>query len=445
LSAGSAKEAGAPHRPFMLYVAGSMALLLAIFVLGSLGHIGLYSDGSYYFLGILADRFYMVASWYRLGATLLTQSFVVLALHLGVTSIKVLAFLQSANLILVPTLCFAASTWLLRRNPLALLANTVAIACCYVPVSFYAVGEFIVLYGLFWLALVLLLFVERRDKAYFRLLIGLGLFMVASYELSLVTGLILAAICASHRAAEQESAARRSWTIALAIFLLGSLYGLIGIVFPRDPANASGFSRALLVMPGNWSLFGLCVVALLAAIAACSKRPVLVALLAALAGLLLVLARLQVPVMTTELHLGDQSQQRAQVFPLLLLASGILLTARYRPFWLGEGLRSWPLLIPLATVFLLYASDIAAWRGFGRDVCREVQRPPGGETAFFAKTRVIRYGWYWTWPVLGVIYRPEGSQRLLLDPHYQGWLPFDTPQTAPDIERYKRASSLCEG
>ncbi|CAM5770764.1 hypothetical protein LMIY3S_03282 [Labrys miyagiensis] len=430
------------------YVTGTFALLSAGFVLNSLYHVGLYSDGAYYFLSELSERFYFVGSWYRFGATLLTQTFFLLALHLGVTAINVLAVLHSANLTLVPTLCLAAATWIVRKDALAMVANTVVIACCYFPVSFYAVGEFNVLYTLFWMTLSLLLFVERRDPAYFRLLIGLGLFMVASYELSFVTGLVLASLCAFYRRQTTQAETRHYWKIAIVVFLLGSLYGLAGIVFPRDPANASGFSRALFEMADNRSLLWLCVVTLVSAMAAYARRPAVLALLAVVAGLWLFQVRLHALVTTTELNLGDQSEQRAQVFPILLVAAVGLVIARFRPYWLafrGHG-QGWPLLIPLATVFLIYASDLAAWRGFTGDVCRELQKPVADDAdtaAFFGQNRIVRYGWYWTWPVVSVLYRPPTSERILLDPHYQGWFPFIRAEDAPDIGRYKARSSLC--
>ncbi|GLS18636.1 hypothetical protein GCM10007874_16530 [Labrys miyagiensis] len=430
------------------YVVGTIGLLLAGFILNSLYQVGLYSDGAYYFLGLLSERFYFVSSWYRLGAIVLTQTFFLAALHLGATSINILAMLHSANLVLVPTLCFAASTWILRANPLALVANTVAIASCYIPVSFYAVGEFNALYALFWLTLALLLFVERRDKAYFRLITGLGLFMVASYELTVITGLILAAICACRRAAETQEGTRHAWKIAIIVFLAGSLYGLAGIVFPRDPANASSFGRALFELSENRILFGLCGITFLSAIAAYSRPARILALAAVAAGLWLFVERLHAPISTTELNLGDQSGQRAQVFPILLVAAAGLVVARIRPDWLAfkAGGRAWPLLVPLATVFLVYGSDLVAWRGFTRDICRELQSPSADASqiaAFFGQNRVIRYGWYWNWPVISVLYRPVESQRILLDPHYQGWLPFERPEDAPDISRYKASSSLC--
>ncbi|WP_413992550.1 hypothetical protein ACMDCR_10930 [Labrys okinawensis] len=430
------------------YVVGTIGLLLAGFVLNSLYQVGLYSDGAYYFLGLLSERFYFISSWYRLGAIVLTQTFFLAALHLGVTSIDILAVLHSANLVVVPTLCFVASTWIVRWNPLALVANTVAIACCYVPVSFYAVGEFNGLYGLFWLTLALLLFVERRDRTHFRLITGLGLFMVASYELTAITGLILAAICAIRRAAEAEEGTRRAWKIAIIVFLVGSLYGLAGIVFPRDPANASSFGRALFELSENRILFGLCGITVLSAIAAYSRPARILALAAAAAGIWLFVERLHAPISTTALNLGDQSEQRAQVFPILLVATVGLIVAGLRPSWLAfkAGGQAWPLLIPLATVFLIYGSDLLAWRGFTRDICRELKSPSADASqtaAFFGQNRVIRYGWYWNWPVISVLYRPVDSQRILFDPHYQGWLPFDRPEDAPDISRYKAVSSLC--
>jgi hypothetical protein len=48
----------------------------------------------------------------------------------------------------------------------------------------------------------------------------------------------------------------------------------------------------------------------------------------------------------------------------------------------------------------------------------------------------------WEYPTLSVLLRPPGSDRILLHPDYDGWLPFDPRTEVPDISAF-RNDGIC--
>jgi hypothetical protein len=187
-----APSAGGASPPVWLFPLGVSLALLATFVASVVSFTGLYADGANYFLEILSSGTWFHPAPSRIGATILTQIPVQAGIAGGAGSISDLAALHTAGLIAVPTLCYAAATWLTRTNTLAAIANAAVICCVYYPTAFESVGEFHVLYALFWLSAVIAIRLPRPGWLGAAALAFAALVMPFSYELAILTGPLLA-------------------------------------------------------------------------------------------------------------------------------------------------------------------------------------------------------------------------------------------------------------
>src|ERR1700744_4604244 len=110
----------------------------------------LYADGASYLLRVLARPGLYSLAWTRRGVHVITQIPVILAMWAGVYDITWLARIYGAALSLPPVLAYAATSWLSRRDPLLFICNAMVVIACFYPVSIFMVGEFQILYALFW-------------------------------------------------------------------------------------------------------------------------------------------------------------------------------------------------------------------------------------------------------------------------------------------------------
>ncbi len=425
--------------------------LIVAFVLNTLSYVGLYADGADYFLTILCSRHFLHVSPYRIGATYLTQWPIVLAIGLGERSIAILATLHTAALMAVPTVSFVATTWITRRNAIAAVANVLVICCCYFPIMFIIIAENQVLYSLFWLCSVLVFLHPLNGGWSFTVLIAAGILMLRSYELTVVTGVLLSFACAARATKAQASIRRGLWIVAAALFLLGVPLGLQGILVPRDAGNAAGFRFYLRTTLENHTLLELLGITGVAGLAILFRNTVFAvasAVVASYAAWRWFIHALNMPIHTDLLGLGYQNAQRAQVFPLLLGAFVLLVLARLPLLQriAQHNWQQWPLLVPLCLVLAVHLVDLRDWRGFVHEFCTELQEPNGKgnrDVLFLTNREARRFAWNWELPTLSVLLRDSGSDRIILDASYSGWLPFNPVTATPDIRGFKRSGGLC--
>jgi hypothetical protein len=432
-------------------VASSLTTVLCLsFVLQVKSHGGLYADGANYFLHIIASgRFFNISS-YRVGATILTQWPLLLAMALREHSIAGLAAVYSAALLAVPTGCYIATSWISRRNAIAGAANAVVICCVYYPTILNIIGEYQILYSLFWLCSVWIILSTPRGWWSFGLLFAAAIAMLRSYELTVITGGLLTLVCVV-QALRQDAVLRRvGWSALAVLFVCAIPLGLRGILVPRDLANEHAFAAALRGTLGDDILLDIFGIVTIASAAVLFRSPVAAAVAAAVAGYMawmFAIAATRRPVYADLLALGYQNTQRAQVFPFLLGAFALLPIARLpaaqaiaRRTW-----QQWPLVVPISLVFAMHVAELRGWREYVASFCTELARP-GEEDAdalFRARSDVRRFAWRWELPTMSVLLRSPGSDRIVSDPSYHDWQPFDPVRGVPDITRFKQSASLC--
>jgi hypothetical protein len=151
---------------------------------------------------------------------------------------------------------------------------------------------------------------------------------------------------------------------------------------------------------------------------------------------------------TASLALGDQYSQRAQVFPVLLAAFLLLALARmsFCASIAQRNWQQWPLLIPLALVISVHSTDLRGWLGYVEAFCAELKEPiagPDRDAAFVARPEVQKFGWVWEFPTMSILLRDNGNDRIISNPLWHDWLPFDPATTTPDIGIFKQSGGLC--
>jgi hypothetical protein len=222
----------------------SLAVIALLFVSGAIAAAccrSLYADGSFQLLFMLTTgditRFWPS----RLFADYLMDYPVVAALDLGVRSLRALAILFTASLLYIPLLAYSAAIWIVRDDRLLWIATLVILALCYFPTSFFLIGEFHLLYALFWLGFVLLL-TCRADR---RLGSGWGL-LTADRELRPQRRTVSGArrpVRVARLAVTDDRRAKLLLTVAVGLLLIAAWSGLQGVVTPADPASKADFLR----------------------------------------------------------------------------------------------------------------------------------------------------------------------------------------------------------
>jgi hypothetical protein len=437
-----------------LLVGGCTILtLVAVFILHTLLNVGLYADGANYLMQVLSHQDFYYGDLYRGGSYYVTQWPILLAIGLGERSIATLAALHTAALTALPTICFAATTWIARHNTVAVAANLLVICCCFFTTIFFIIGEFHVLYALFWLCSVLIFCQPPKGIWHFPVLIGAGLVMLRSYQLTVVTGCLLAFASVVQVFQSQSSSRRTLWILLTLLFLSGVPFGLEGILAQLGAKKEKAFISALRTTLDNRLLLDLLGIFCLAAMAVIVRNRLLALGMAAVAGYAAWRFSIDVigvyPQRAQVLALGDQYGQRAQVFPVLVGA--FLLVALARSSLLESiaqrTCQQWPMLVPLALVLTVYLADLKGWLGYVQAFCGELREPteePDRDAAFVTRPEVQKFGWVWEFPTMSILLRDLGNDRTISYPGYQGWAPFDPATATPDIQPFKQSGGLCQ-
>jgi hypothetical protein len=441
-----AGQAGIRAQDTAIVPSVATVILFSSWIMACIAYRGLYADGANYFLWILSTGDFFHVADTRLSATYLTQLPLVLALKAGITSTSFLLRLYTASLMAVPLLAFVAATWIARRDGLLTAANVVVLAACFYPTSFGSIGEYHLLYALFWLTFVLLVTGVADRFLGAAALPAIALVVMKSYEMAVVLCPFLVALCLWRALRSDDPAARPVLLLTAYLFAFGAWFGLVGGVLIAN-SGADGFASALGRFFENQVLLQQLALATLAALAALVpyRAPRWAAALALVAGLAWFVYHQAQP--GDELGLGVTTEQRAQVWLILLAVCLLLLIARATPL---RNVAAHPLPAPMILVLPLLAAgtidaiDTHDWRGYLDELCAELRGADGaaGSEDFFAGRRVRKMRYEWEYPTLSVLLRPPGSDRILLHPDYDGWLPFDPRTEVPDISAF-RNDGIC--
>ncbi len=104
--------------------------------------LGLYSDGAFFMTQSVQRMSFWVFDPARDYIYAITQTPLVIALHLGVTDLHWLARLYSAGLIIVPTGLYHLALARVRHDTILLAVTIAAVAMVFMTTSFFIVGEY---------------------------------------------------------------------------------------------------------------------------------------------------------------------------------------------------------------------------------------------------------------------------------------------------------------
>jgi len=408
---------------------------------------GLYVDGSLYLLEIIDKHGFFHVSSTRVSATFLNQASLVMSLWAGVTSLRVLAHMQALSLALVPLTAYAVALWVARRSPPLLGGTIVVVTTVFYPTSFVLNGEFHILYSLYWLSFVILLSGAADCLPGACLLLGLGFGLMRSYEVSLLLCLILAALSLWRGWLIKQPPVAPVLLVCSGVFLIGVGFGLWGVVHPRSVAAVGSFSYALRTIQANHPLLAVADLALVGCAAGFVQgtRNRAFALLGLMAMAAIFLCR-RIGSQTV-LGLGEEFNARAQVVPILMVVSCVCLLWPYLQRLSERRWQPWFLLVPLLAVFVVDSNDSFGWQRFLGSMCEELgKRAEGqGDPAFAQRDLSRKFGWDWTYPTLSVLLRPPGSDAVVSDATYHGWLPPSPIAHPASLDSAKREGALCGG
>lgn len=205
---------------------GVAAALWALALYNSLACRGLFWDGAAFLANIVDTRTFHDFYPARAHVGWVTQAPVLIALHLGVTDLRLLAILQSAGLFALPVGLYHLAMARVRHDPALLAVVLAAIAAVFLPTSFFIVGEYNAAYAAVTAAMAVLLTGRggRGDKA---ILLLLGALCLRSYEAMVYLGPLVAAavLWATWRrpGADRDPATRLLGTLAALGFLGGAV------------------------------------------------------------------------------------------------------------------------------------------------------------------------------------------------------------------------------
>ncbi len=167
------------------------APLVASALVMSVESLALAGDGAYYLVQLIATGEVFGTDQRYLG-NVVRQSPVLLALEGGVTSTRILAVLLGIGQIVIPALVWSLAVLYARADRVVFTAVAITAGVCAGTTWFFSVSENVIAVPLTCLVAVLLwrpFEWSRRDAA---VALTAALVLVASYETSMVTGLVLA-------------------------------------------------------------------------------------------------------------------------------------------------------------------------------------------------------------------------------------------------------------
>ncbi len=401
-----------------------IALVILTGVHGVLAERGLYADGAYDLYLVLQGQF--LPNPTRMFALLVTQAPVWLAVTLGVTDIHVLAAMHSLGVVGIPAAIWATALILVARGRL-FWPFALAYAIVFLNSGYITIGQYNLLYA--YAALTVALLVRRRLGVVgaFGLLL-LAVLMTRTYESIFYLGPCLAALAIvtwfRRRSMLPRWDAVVRW-VAAGILLIGAVLGGLAVLLPNDPINRA-VAADLVAGFGNdpqLMLSGALGVLFLLARWLLRGRISTIANAVLLAGSL----ALFLPMIWSQpyLHYGARTPTGLLLVVLIALALLPELRASSRsgeaqdpPAPIAAALR-WVvpavIVVALSIPFIGYSQGFRNWIAHFEVTLAETS----GEVELYASPAFDgfpRYGWAWTNPTLSVLFRPAGSDALILSP-----------------------------
>ncbi|MCA9778369.1 MAG: hypothetical protein KC800_16695 [Candidatus Eremiobacteraeota bacterium] len=391
------------------------------------------TDGSYYFVSIVDDKWFTDFDWGRVHSTYLTQWLLYLATVGGVTSIPALKFCFAGGIYSMYVLSMVSCLYAVRNEcPRLLLFPILSIAAVNLPASYTLYGETQPAALLAWPVLLLLLRSNIWTKTDGVLLCGLAFLWMRTYQGISIAALICALVAIHRFFSSRQGPTRFFLVVFIVIQAFHICTALGGALYPRDPSNAGAFLRSSLEtvasLPFAVSIFFLTLI--VGGSLWGMKRGVIASLTAL--GLCFAL-RLWITHQgyTAEIPSASFSfgyrTAIATVLPLLMI--GAILFAR-REFEVPvEAFR-------LALLFLTLSTLYQAKMTWEWDQFRELYRATLARSSGYVPVeKTPMYGspsgWGWVNPMLSVIWSGPVVRSVVLNPENVGWQPYDPREHRP--------------
>jgi hypothetical protein len=227
--------------------AAAVAVCLQILVAISTD-LHLFGDGVWYLLTMASTRHYAywIADWStqffqsRIGTYLVVETPVVVAIHLGVHSLRALSKIFGCSLYL-PWILSLYICSRQTRERVYLLFPVLSLVAGSMNSGVFIINESHLMAALYWPVLFILLFQEELTPPRKVLLLALSAPLLLCYESMAVFGVILAAVCLYRR---RTPATPQGLYLGLALwYLAGAALAVASIIHPFDPSNRSGFLK----------------------------------------------------------------------------------------------------------------------------------------------------------------------------------------------------------
>jgi hypothetical protein len=438
-----------------------IGLLPALAIIHVVTKIGLFGDGSWFLVNILARRDFFMPDATRNYATIITQLPLIISLRAGLQNIDALLLLHSFGLVLTPTLLWTSALVVLQADlffwPFVLL-----VAVVNLNTSFFAVGETTVAYSICACSMAILLRNKRLGFSASACLLALAFFVTRTYEALVFMGPLLAAMTALRmHASRGRTIVLATLLVACILFVASAVIAASSIFHAADYPYLSAALKttATIIWRDRQLLLSLLIplIYLIFLFRAWHEK----ACILCVPGFAAILLLLAWPGNWAE---PVQYYDRRIITGLVLFAFGMIallirsgcepdikwpsrfsaLTSFanvsrsfvHRKFWFC---------IPTALVMELTVVDIyhsLEFRSFTGMLRNEVDSRRGLvalETTSILERSTSKYGWSWAYPSMSLVLRSDASKAVVLNSRdYRGWQPFDPHTSIPDLHLYYR-------
>ncbi|HEY4621989.1 MAG TPA: hypothetical protein VIG93_09840 [Gaiellaceae bacterium] len=427
----------------------SVAVAVGALVLGTAAAMTWYGlalagDGSYYLVRVLGTEA-VFGPDFRVLVNVVRQAPVLAVAAAGVTDTHPLTLVHGVGQLIIPAFVWSAAILLTRADRLAFSAVTMTTALCVTSTWFFNVSESVLAVPLTVLVAVLLWQPREWRRGEVALAATASIVLVASYETTLLTGIILATWGALRARRETTRRGRYATAFVAGASILSVLGAVAGINAGPGPTNAQSFMYFVLsVEPRPFYLALAGIAALVAAWAYAPPGAVRRALLAA--GAVAVGAGVVATDQTTTAAFEARGGASIAGLLVALFLFSEWLVRHRRP---AQERRSvavpdWFLLVPVAMTAVVCIANVAESRSWSRslDAFRaEVSHAEGITSAsdvLPANRQAVL--WDWTASSLSLIVRPSADAGVLVDrqPSYVPFPPAAAREQLDDTYVWRR-------
>ncbi len=400
---------------------------------------------------MILNRSYWVGNSYRTFSEFITQTPAVVALHFGVHDLGTLTFLQSAGVILLPTVIWMVAVGLQRKTRLFWLFMLMW-AVVFLNSGFFAIGEYNLTYALVAIAASLLLTRSRITLVSAIALIVIAFALCKSYESMFFLGPLLCAMTlyrfwhvkGNAETPDSHLALRRALLgLAALLFVAGTVLSIVAATSPANPGKAGpGVSLAALNHDRQLVLSFVVIVLFMAALVVRSRTVAAVLLGMAFVSTLPLLRAQNWP--TPDQYYLARIACGGLLFVLIVCAAYLWYVAvpgwqiaagtdGHGTGWVARAAVVVPTVLTL-TLLLSFTVRTVGFHGWTGKFAQVVHTHTG-----LVAWEGSGIGWYYCWgwpnPSLSIVLQSEQGQAIVLAPKGTSWQPFNPQVEVPRLPR----------